>query len=148
MELLEARIYVEAPYDAVWRRFTVASEYAAWHSSPCRTFGSNPGDAVVWAAGDRVTYQGELLELEHGRGLAHTFAFEGFGFQESTRVDVAITAHGDTVLVEVRHDCTGAPRTREVLGPVGWVKSLSRLKTLLETGRPMPWPSADSPAAG
>ena len=140
-EVLTARAYIEADYAAVWASFTTAESYAAWYSAPCREFGLEPGEAVVWGDEERVFYRGVLERIEKGRGLAHTFQFVGFGFEEPpTTVEIEILERGPTVLVSIRHDTAGAPRTRGIITEVGWLKSLSRLKTLLETGRPMPWP--------
>jgi uncharacterized protein YndB with AHSA1/START domain len=139
---LEAATYIHAPYEAVWNAFARADGYAEWASAPCVEFGDRPGDAVAWGARGRVVYRGRILSIERGRGLAHSFRFEGFGFEEpDTRVEVDIVEEGAVVRVAVRHDCAGAPRTLEMIGPLGWPKSLARLKTLLETGRPMPWPA-------
>ena len=57
-----------------------------------------------------------------------------------TPVEFEIVEFGATVLVTARHDVTGAPETEAMISEVGWAKPLSRLKTLLETGTPMPWP--------
>lgn len=139
--LLTAGVFIEAAYDAVWWSFTRATAYTSWHSAPCLEFGRLPGDPVVWGTADRVVYRGTLERIEKGRGLTYTFQFVGFGFDEpTTTVAIDIVEHAPTVLVSLRHDCTGAPRTRELIGPYGWLKSLSRLKTLLETGHSMPWP--------
>ena len=148
-DVLIARTYVHAEYDAVWRAFTTSDGYAAWYSTPCRTFGVAPGDPCVWAVGERVTYSGELLRLEHGRGLTHTFRFEGFGFDEPpTPVEIELLPQGNVVYIAVRHDCTGAPRTSEMISPVGWAKALARLKSLLERGRAMPWPEGSEDGNG
>jgi uncharacterized protein YndB with AHSA1/START domain len=141
-DLLFAQAYIRAPYDRVWQSFTQADSYAAWHSTPCRLFGARAGEICEWADGDRLVYRGTLLAFDEGRGLSHTLQFIGFGFDESpSRVDIEIVERGPTVLVTVRHDCRSAPRTRDVISPLGWAKSLSRLKTLLETGTAMPWPT-------
>ena len=140
-DVLAADAYIAADYDEVWRHFTEADAYAAWYSAPCRAFGARPGDPCEWADDERVYYRGTVESLEPGRGLRHTFRFAMFDFDEPpTPVDIEITAHGPTVLVRIRHDVTGAPLTRDVITDVGWQKSLSRLKTLLETGAAMPWP--------
>lgn len=139
--VLEARIYIQADYDVVWDHFTHAGLYAAWYSAPCLEFGSSPGDAVRWGTTREPVYRGTLRSRERGEGLVHTFQFVGFGFEEpSTPVEIEIRQQGPTVLVHVRQDCNGAPRTRDMIGAVGWAKVLSRLKTLLETGTAMPWP--------
>lgn len=139
--VLTASAYIEASYDAVWERFTQAEGYEAWYSSPCREFGSLPGDPVVWGNEERVFYRGTLKRIKKGEGLTHTFQFVGFGFEEPpTPVEIDVLERGETVLVSIRHDCRSAPKTCDIISPVGWLKSLSRLKTLLETGRVMPWP--------
>ena len=140
---LTASAYIEASYDAVWERFTQAEGYEEWYSSPCREFGSRPGERVVWGNAERILYRGTLERIEKGKGLVHTFQFVGFGFEEPpTPVEIDILERGETVLVSIRHDCTEAPKTCDIISPVGWLKSLSRLKTLLETGRVMPWPES------
>ena len=141
-DILTARAYIEADYDEVWGRFTRAEAFAEWYTVPCREFGLEPGDALIWADGERVVYRGRLLRVEKGFGISWEFRFIGFGFEEPmTPVDVEILERGATVLVSLRHDVTGAPRTSEIISPTGWAKPLSRLKTLLETERPMPWPA-------
>ena len=139
--VLTASVYIEASYDAVWERFTKAEAYEGWYSSPCREFGARPGDPVVWGNEERVFYRGTVKRVKKGAGLAHTFQFVGFGFEEQpTLVEIDILERGKTILVSIRHDCSDAPKTCEMVSAVGWQKSLSRLKTLLETGRAMPWP--------
>ncbi len=140
-QTLRAAVYIEAEYDEVWRRFTEAAAYADWYSAPCREFGEAPGDAIIWGNDEREFYRGSLRYIEKGRGLSHSFQFVGFDFDEPpTPVEIEILEFGETVLVSLRHDCSGAPRSYAMITPVGWLKSLSRLKTLLETGQPMPWP--------
>lgn len=142
--VFENSIFIEAGYDAVWYRFTTAGAYAAWYSSACREFGERPGDRCIWGDQNRLFYEGRLLAIEKGTGLSHTFAFVGFGIDEpETRVDIGIKQQGPTVLVTVRHDCSRSPKTGRMITPVGWQKSLSRLKTLLETGKAMAWPLED-----
>lgn len=139
--VLEARVYILADYDVVWDHFTRADLYAEWYSAPCLEFGSEAGDDLRWGTARDVVYRGTLRSLEKGEGLSHTFQFVGFGFEEpSTPVEIEIRQQGPTVFVHVRQDCNGAPRTQDMIGPVGWAKVLSRLKTLLETGTAMPWP--------
>ena len=138
--MLVARTYIAADYDRVWSAFATAEGYGPWYSTPCREFGATPGDECVWAIDGRVTYRGKLLRLEHGAGLAHTFSFVDFGFDETTTVAIDVVRQGPVVYVGVHHDCSGAPETRAMITPVGWTKSLARLKSLLEGGMAMPWP--------
>jgi len=139
--VLMARSYIAAPYADVWNALTEADRYASWSSSPCLEFGGSAGEPCTWGTTERVVYRGSVLTIEPGAGVTHTFQFVGFGFEEPpTPVRIDVVERGETVLVAIHHDCTGAPRTYDMITPVGWQKSLSRLKTLLETGRAMPWP--------
>ena len=139
--VLTARTYIEADLATVWEQFTRAEAYAAWSSAPCLEFGDDPGEPAVWGTPEQVVYRGEITRFENGSALGYTFRFEDAGFDEPpTPVDVRFEAAGPVVLVQVRHDCSGARQTAETIGALGWQKSLSRLKTLLETGTAMPWP--------
>ncbi len=142
VSVLAASTYVAAEYATVWDAWTTAEGYAPWASSACIQFGSQVGDRLVWGRDDTIVYVGEILALEPGSRLSHTFSFQGFGFDETSTVDVTIEPHGEVVFVDIRHDVARAPRTAEIIGEVGWIKALARLKTWLETGREMPWPDA------
>ena len=148
-DILTARVYIQADYDAVWERFTRAEAFADRYTAPCKTMGSRPGDELVWADGDREIYRGRLLSIEKGVGLSWEFRFVGFGFHEPmTPVEVEIVERGPAVLVSVHHDVTGAPNTSAIISPIGWTKPLSRLKTLLEAGTPMAWPVEPGEGSG
>ena len=140
-DVLVAQVYIEADYDAVWNRFTRADGFADWYSVPCREFSTQPGAPLAWGVGDKDIYRGRLLRISRGEEIVWEFRFLGFGFDEPmTTAAFEIVERGETVLVSLRHDVTGAPETSAMISPVGWTKLLSRLKTLLESGTPMPWP--------
>jgi len=146
-DVLVAQVYIEAEYDAVWDHFTRAEGFADWYSVPCQRFSTEPGDPLVWSVDGKDIYQGRLLRIEKGLEIAWEFRFLGFGFDEPmTTAAFQIVERGETVLVSLRHDVTDAPETSAIISPVGWTKLLSRLKTLVETGRSMPWPEDESSA--
>ena len=138
---LGASTYIAAEYATVWDAWTTAEGYAPWASSACIEFGSRAGDRLIWGNAETIVYVGEILTLAPGSGLSHTFSFQGFGFDETSTVVARIEPRGEVVFVDIRHDVR-APRTAEIIGELGWLKALARLKTWLETGREMPWPDA------
>ena len=139
--VLIARAYIRAEAAEVWRHFVEPAALSRWSTAECRAFEAREGGAVRFSNGVRTVYEGEVLRMEEPLGLAYTFRFVGFGFEEpDSHVRVDVLPRGEVVFVSIRHDCSEAPRTSAMIGPVGWTKSLSRLKTLLETGKPMPWP--------
>lgn len=141
--MLVAQTYVLADYDEVWAHLTEADRYSAWSSAPGLTFGHTPGARVSWGASEAdPVYSGVLRTFEPGRGFSHTMAFGFVSPAEDSLVHWDVAPQGPVVWVRVRHDCAEAPQTRAIISEVGWVKSLARLKTLLETGTAMPWPEA------
>ena len=104
-----------------------------------------PLQAVPWSGATPLALSIEVRWKPSRKveGFRTRFQFVGFGFDEPpTRVGIDLIPQGPVTLVEVCYDCTDAPQTRTIVSPVGWLKSLSRLKTWLETGMPMPWPEA------
>lgn len=142
-----AQLYIGAEYDVVWDHFTKPGLYGAWSSAPGLEFSTTPGGRVAWGTSDRAMYEGTLIEATKGQGLSHTFGFTWLE-EPKSRVEISILERGPAVLVTLRHDCTQAPRTAEMIGELGWAKSLSRLKTLLESGTAMPWPTEPQPRSG
>ncbi|MEM9195134.1 MAG: SRPBCC domain-containing protein [Myxococcota bacterium] len=146
MTIFDHRIYIAAPYQTVWEHLTRAERYESWFSAPGLSFGSRPGDSVAWGSTDRTAIVGRLLAIEHGKGLRHSFAFAFVEPREDTEVEWTVLAAGAVVDLRVQHDVTHAPNTARTIGEAGWTKALCRLKTLIETGKPMPWPSEDAPS--
>ncbi|MCR9247850.1 MAG: SRPBCC domain-containing protein [bacterium] len=145
--VLTQHVYIAADYDTVWQHLTQRERFASWFTVPCREFSTRPGDPVVFGTDERVIYRGQMVRCDKGRGLAFAFRFEGFGFGEPEALaEIDVLERGDTVLVSVCHDLSDAPQTAAMISTVGWAKPLCRLKTLLETGRAMPWP--EEPAIG
>lgn len=139
--ILTSDVYVEAALEDVWRHLVEPEAIGAWFSSRCLAFGPDVGGPATFGTEERVTHVGTVLALDEPERVAYSFDFQGFGFDEpATRVEIELAERGPTVLVRVRHDCTGAPETHALIGPLGWTKATSRLKTLLETGSAMSWP--------
>lgn len=138
-----AAVYIAADYDAVWAKLTTAEEFVSWYSMGGLAFPHEVGGELTWGPPGRVMIRGELRRIEKGRGFAHSFRFRGLGFDDEPASEVSwdVVQQGPVVLVRVRHAAKDAPETMAMIGELGWAKSLNRLKTLLETGKPMPWPA-------
>ncbi|TMA23232.1 MAG: ATPase, partial [Deltaproteobacteria bacterium] len=59
---------------------------------------------------------------------------------ESSRVTYLIEKRGEVCKLAVTHELADAPKTAKHVSKDGWTLILSTLKTLLETGEPMPMP--------
>ena len=142
-----AAVYIAAEYDAVWEKLTQADQFVAWYSMGGRLFPHAKDQELEWGPPSRVMIRGTLHWIENGRGFAHSFQFRGLGFDGEPESEVVwdVLQQGPVVLVRVRHTATRSPRTMEMIGELGWTKSLDRLKTLLETGTVMDWPADSTP---
>ena len=138
----DTAVYIAAEYDAVWKKLTTAEEFASWYSLGGIAFPQDKDQELQWGPPGRVMIRGTLHWIEKGKGFAHSFQFRGLGFDDEPESEVLwdVTQQGPVVLVRVRHAATDAPETMEMIGELGWAKSLNRLKTLLETGKAMDWP--------
>ena len=136
-------LFIRATPEQVWdaitkpeftRRYFYGSEIDS-------TF--EPGAKYVsWAPErERVWVEGEVLESERPRRLAHTWLSlwdDETAQERPSRVTWEIEPHegGVTKLTVVHDRLEGAPKTAEGVAG-GWNYVLSGLKTLLETGEPL-----------
>ena len=79
---------------------------------------------------------GKVLEAKPGKRFVHTFAF-AFTKDAPSRVTFEIRKAGKLVKLTVIHDRFGGETRTWKLVKDGWVETLSGLKTLLETGKPL-----------
>jgi uncharacterized protein YndB with AHSA1/START domain len=89
------------------------------------------------------TWDEPVLESDPPRRLVHrwvSYYDEEMAAEEPSRVTWEIEPQDDgTTLLTVVHDrLEGAPKTAENVSGTGWMYVLSGLKTLLETGAPLP----------
>ena len=138
-------IYIQASLARAWEACTQPDALSVWYSAPCLAFGREVGDPVVFGTPEREVIRGSLQAVTPEQSLTYSFAFQGFGFVETSSVSLRVEAQGPVVLLGVEHDFYGAPQTQALIGPLGWPKLLARLKTWLETGQPMPWPEETPP---
>jgi len=132
--------YIESTPDAVWRALTDADTTAAYWGH------SNVSD---WAAGSRWEHVrtdgsgvadvvGEVVVSEPPTRLVTTWAApDGPPAHGPSRVTFDIQAHGEIVRLTVTHENLADEEERRNAS-AGWSAVLSNLKSLLETGSPLP----------
>jgi uncharacterized protein YndB with AHSA1/START domain len=103
------------------------------------------GSEYLSTSADRseVWVEGAVLEVDPPRRLVHTWLARydpEQATEEPSRVTWEIEDRGDGMcLLTVVHDkLEGAPKTAQSVSGQGWMYVLSGLKTLLETGDPLP----------
>jgi uncharacterized protein YndB with AHSA1/START domain len=106
------------------------------------------GARIVYrvAGSDDVAVQGDLVEVTAPERLVHTWeeAWNAESAQDDpTRVTYQIVPIGEVCKLTVVHDgFATVTKTYEMVSG-GWPMILSGLKTLLETGDPLPLPSGE-----
>lgn len=132
--------------------------YEWWfHASPERVWAAitDPADTERYFFGTRVSVgerqlsytaggaplvEGEVLEREPNRRLVTTWRihYDPACAGETSQVTWALEPRGPVTKLTLTHALAGAPNTARNVGSDGWSVVLSGMKTLIETGRPLP----------
>jgi uncharacterized protein YndB with AHSA1/START domain len=136
-------IYIGAPAEEVWEWLVEPEkmrEYALSHVVKRPRAAGEPIEYAGKLAG-HVVIAGTILELVEGRRLVHTFQFQFEPLEEPSRVSFELLRYGDRMCcLQLRHDQLD-PESQTYSGiSTSWEVFLSSLKTIAETGNPLPWP--------
>ena len=130
--------YIAAPLDAVWEGFVSREANEKIFLGAQFEVDLRPGGAMAWSGpgkdGSIVRYvTGTVLRAEAPRLLEYRF---GMGEGAATsRVKVELTPESEAVKVVVTNDDFADDDPTYGQNADGWPRILSRLKTLLETGK-------------
>ncbi|MEU7578477.1 metalloregulator ArsR/SmtB family transcription factor [Streptomyces sp. NPDC041068] len=141
--------YIESTPEKVWHALTDAELTAAYWGH------SNVSDGE-WKAGSGWAHRrvdgsgiddvvGTVVESVPPSRLVTTWAEPDAADDEPSRVTFDIQPHGGIVRLTVTHENLASEADREAVGS-GWPAVLSNLKSLLETGSPLPQEPWEMPA--
>ena len=130
--------YIAAPIEKVWNGFVSKETNQTIFMGADFQVDLKPGGAMTWSGpgkdGTQVRYvTGEVLQAEAPTRLQYKFGM-GDGAVMS-RVTIALTQETEAVKVVVTNDEWADDDPAYSQNADGWPRILSRLKTLLETGR-------------
>jgi uncharacterized protein YndB with AHSA1/START domain len=133
-------IYIASTPEKVWSALTNPDITERYWAGTRIESSWQVGSKVIYRREGQVVDEHELLVCEPPRRLAHTFhpLFGEFAKEPPSRVAFEIVSGGEVVRLTMTHDefpedsavyraCSGA-----------WPMLLSSLKSLLETGQPLP----------
>jgi uncharacterized protein YndB with AHSA1/START domain len=130
--------YIAAPIEKVWDGFVSKEANRTIFMGADFEIDLRPGGAMTWSGpgkdGARTRYvTGEVVSVDAPTRLEYRFGM-GDGAVKS-RVTIALTQESEAVKVVVSNDewAEGDPAYQQ--NADGWPRILSRLKTLLETGK-------------
>jgi uncharacterized protein YndB with AHSA1/START domain len=130
--------YIAAPPDKVWEGFVSPESNRILFMGAELEVDLKPGGPMNWvgtgADGKRSIYvRGEVLQSDPHRLLQYTFAI---GSSSSiSRVTIELVPESEATRVSVVHDQWAEDDTAYTSSADGWPRILSRLKTLIETGK-------------
>jgi len=155
------RVYIKATPEAIWEAITKPEWTVKYGYAPLVEYDLRPGGAFRAYANEGmkafgcpdVISDGEVVEADPPYKLVQTWRMTmtpEMAAEAFTRLTYEIEpARGGVTKLTVIHDVTGAPSWAAVLrgegeragAGGGWSEILSGLKTLLETGEPLPFQS-------
>jgi uncharacterized protein YndB with AHSA1/START domain len=150
-DVVEERIFIEAPPERVFRALTTPEELIAWWGDPreyrCTSWTLDLRVGGRWrsegdgAAGGRFTVEGEFLEIEPPRVLAFTWS-PSWVEVPPTRVRIVLEARpGGTHLTWTHSGFAGYPRALAahrggLPSVVGWLRAfVEEGRTVSDGGR-------------
>jgi uncharacterized protein YndB with AHSA1/START domain len=130
--------YIAAPIEKVWNGFVSKETNQTIFMGADYDVDLRPGGAMTWSGpgkeGQRTRYvTGEVLRVEAPTRFEYMFGM-GAGAVMS-RVTITLTQETEAVKVVVINDEFADDDAAYVQNADGWPRILSRLKTLLETGK-------------
>jgi uncharacterized protein YndB with AHSA1/START domain len=131
-------VYIKAAPEQVWEAITTP-EFTERYFHGVRM---EIRDGRRWSTLRDLAWDEEVLEYDAPRRLVHGWTSgydDELAAEEPSRVTWEIEPQeGGYTLLTVTHDeLEGAPKTAASVGGPGWMRVLSGLKTLLETGEPL-----------
>jgi uncharacterized protein YndB with AHSA1/START domain len=130
--------YIAASPEKVWEGFVSREANRIIFTGADLDGEFRPGASVSWVGpgpdGKRMTYvRAEVLEYDPPKRLVYTFATGNS--DKKSRVTVQLVPESEATQVTVTHDDWADDDPGYANGADGWPRILSRLKTLIETGK-------------
>ena len=131
-------LYIAAPADKVWQGFVSPESNRIIFGGAELEVDLKPGGPMNWTGpgpdGTRTTYvHGQVLKSEPPKLLQYTFAIGSS--PKTSRVTIELVPETEATKATVTHDQWAEDDTAYASTADGWPRILSRLKTLLETGK-------------
>jgi uncharacterized protein YndB with AHSA1/START domain len=136
-------IYIKCTPEQLWLAITDTQMRAKWNFGAQVTSTWKKGAAIKGNGGDRLIFEGEVLEVDPPRRLVHTQVAlwgEDVKAEGPSRITWEITQVRDSCRLLVTHDQLREGANEQLYG--GWPMALSGLKTLVETGQILTTPGS------
>ena len=136
-------IYIKATPEQLWHAITDTQMRRKWNFGALVTSTWKKGAAIKGNGGDRLIFEGEVLEIDPPHRLVHTMLAlwgEDVKAEGASRVTWEITQVSDSCRLLVTHDQLREGANEQLYG--GWPMVLSGIKTLVEAGQILTTPGS------
>lgn len=136
-------VYIGAPAEEVWPWLVEPERMREYSLCYLRSRPEAVGDPVALLSklGGQTIVEGTVEELIEERKLVHSYQFELEYPEPPSRVSFELLRYGDRMCcLQLRHEGLLAGGQTLASVSTSWDVILSSLKTLIETGHPLPWP--------
>jgi uncharacterized protein YndB with AHSA1/START domain/DNA-binding transcriptional ArsR family regulator len=142
-------LFIDATPEAVWAVLTDDEKTPLWqHFNMVSRTDWRVGGKIEFLIGEQTMIVGELIELTRPKRLSHSFSARwavDVAGDPPSRVTWELEPAGQgATKVTLVHDDFGGETTTSRMVSAGWIEAISRLKTLVETGRPFEMPAQRS----
>lgn len=132
-------LFLRATPQRVWDAITRPEDSARYFFG---TAVAIDGRRITWhvPGGGPLMVEGEITSSSAGAELVHSWRahYDPTSSDEVSKVSWRIEPRGPVTKLTLVHELEGAPGTARNVGTDGWSLVLSGLKTLVETGEPLP----------
>ena len=134
--------YIAAPANVVWQHLTVKSKVDKYFLAPLKRLDLEVGTKISYGTPQHNFIEGVIHSVKQNEILSHSFSFPHLEEDGVSHVTYVLKNLGPmTALVLLHRDLKEDSQTYADVSN-GWPGMLSNLKTLLETGRTLPWPQS------
>ncbi len=134
---LEFSVYVVGTPRKVWDALTVKEQVDLYYMCPQQKFELKAGGSVEYGLPGKILLSGSVTEIKEGTHLVYSLSM-AHGAETRVEVDLEEVSPGVTALELRQSSGAWGDKDRENYLN-GWPVILSGLKTLVETGKPIPW---------
>ena len=142
---IHRNVYIAASASKVWQAIVTPPLASRYFLCPLVKIDLEVGGEMFYGTPGQRYIDAYILELSPQEKLVHSFAMllyiqDDIAYEPPTRVAYELFPMGDMCLLTLTHDgFNGRNQTYNDLSDA-WDTMLSALKTVVETGRRLPWP--------
>lgn len=136
-------VYIGAPAEKVWDALVNPKTVNQYYLAPLHKIELKKDGKIEYGFPKQIMISGKVTEAVTNKKLSHTFKFAHRPTEPESHVTYSIQSMGKMSELRLKHDGFTVPTGTYADVSAGWDSILSSLKTLLETGKPLPWPKPE-----